>query len=361
MVRVKVYNFLFLAVLFSTFIVAQSDEVAGRRVVMIRGTLEGEATVGAGIIAGWGNERVYIFTANHVVRARKTGALAENLTVEFRDLPGELIHALPPLRDWDNERDLAMLAIESRLLPRDLLENLPPLNLGEVNALRRGDRVFAIGYKDGEPWNILSLSEFSELELDTIVFATASIDVGASGGGLYNENWELIGMVTDTQTSEARAVRIDRITELLQQWGYPINLSANTSPNQTSTCSLEDTIASQKALTLNLIEVGEVREPYTDSAKLDFEYYDSSGVFIAHLKTKGLPSGSNELRGETRESQLIASNQGCTLSLSAEANEATGLLTCTSLCKVNPTTGVCISQPGQPIELEVSAPLVCTQ
>jgi Trypsin-like peptidase domain len=204
-------------------VTAQSDrpeDTAKRRVVMIRGTLEGETSVGAGVITGWENGRVYIFTANHVIR-NHLGKLAETITVEFRDLKGETVTATP-LRDWDPDRDLAMLAVEATRLPEDLLNALPTLTLGDLTTLQFGEPVYAIGYKDSEPWSVVGLSEFSKLDLDNVNFQSSGIDVGASGGGLFDENWELIGMVSRTNGSEAKAVRIDRIIELLKQWRYPV-------------------------------------------------------------------------------------------------------------------------------------------
>jgi hypothetical protein len=229
----RLYTLLCILCTFLPLTLAQQETpevLAQKRVVMIRATLESQGQLnevfGAGVIAGWENGLVYIFTANHVVRERFE--IAENITAEFFDFPGRPVTALL-LRDFDSERDLAMVSVDTSLLPQNVIDALPPLVTGDVNTLRFGERVFAVGYKGSKTWATLGLSEFYDLELDMVVFGSSSIDKGASGGGLFNENWELIGMVVNTNGSEAKAVRIDRIVELLSQWRYPVGNPVATS------------------------------------------------------------------------------------------------------------------------------------
>jgi Trypsin-like peptidase domain len=199
---------------------ANPEEIAKGRVVMIRGTLNGEPNVGAGVIAGWETGRIYIFTANHVVRD-DFATPAETITVEFRAPKGEFIPALL-LNSADGTLDLAMLAVEIKNLPEGFVEGLPALSLGDVTTLQRGDSLYAVGYEGQQPWNILGSSSFAELGINDLNFESSKIDVGASGGGLFTQDWQLVGMVTRTEGTKARALRIDRILELLGQWGYPV-------------------------------------------------------------------------------------------------------------------------------------------
>jgi hypothetical protein len=46
----------------------QDDQSVARLVVMIQGKIGDAPSVGAGIVVGIGNDRLYIATANHVVR-----------------------------------------------------------------------------------------------------------------------------------------------------------------------------------------------------------------------------------------------------------------------------------------------------
>jgi Trypsin-like peptidase domain len=196
------------------------EEIAKGRVVMIRGKLNGEPNVGAGVIAGWETGRIYIFTANHVVRD-DFATPAESVTVEFRALPGEFIPALL-LNSAEGTLDLTMLAVELKNLPEGFVEGLPALSLGDVTTLQRGNSLYAVGYEGQQPWNILGSSSFAELGINDLNFESSTIDVGASGGGLFTQDWQLVGMVTRTEGTKARALRIDRIVELLGQWGYSV-------------------------------------------------------------------------------------------------------------------------------------------
>lgn len=206
------------------------EEIAKGRVVMIEGTINiggttnGESVNGTGIVAGWGNGRVYIFTANHVVRVEIDNKhfIAENLKVKFLGLPGESVDAFL-LNNKDASLDLAMLAVEETSLPPSVLNGLPKLSIGSTLGLRVGEDVFTIGYRGSEPWNIHTLSNFKRLEINTIVFETQTVGNGASGGGLFNENWELVGMFLSADGPIGNALRIDRIVELLTQWGYPLS------------------------------------------------------------------------------------------------------------------------------------------
>jgi hypothetical protein len=282
----RLYTLLCILCTFLPLTLAQQETpevLAQKRVVMIRATLESQGQLnevfGAGVIAGWENGLVYIFTANHVVRERFE--IAENITAEFFDFPGRPVTALL-LRDFDSERDLAMVSVDTSLLPQNVIDALPPLVTGDVNTLRFGERVFAVGYKGSKTWATLGLSEFYDLELDMVVFGSSSIDKGASGGGLFNENWELIGMVLSTNGSEAQALRIDRITEQLGQWRYPTFTSSptlstpdvvsSTPPNPTSTTIPPIASELTQSVTLGYPCVAEVIVSSSPAALLDQVY-----------------------------------------------------------------------------------------
>ena len=69
-------------------------EIAKNLVVMIQGTLQEEPTFGAGIVVGEQNNRLYIVTANHVVRRGEEEI--SDLKIEFYALPGESFGAENP-------------------------------------------------------------------------------------------------------------------------------------------------------------------------------------------------------------------------------------------------------------------------
>ena len=117
-------------------------------VVMLQGTLADQSFNGAGILIGHGADRLYIATANHVVR--QGAQQAERVQVQFKWLPGEpkeakvLDHVEPLL-------DLAVLMVsptQGLAIP-----DLPWSALSNPEALKSGQKLFPIGFAGGIPWD----------------------------------------------------------------------------------------------------------------------------------------------------------------------------------------------------------------
>jgi hypothetical protein len=47
---------------------------------------------------------------------------------------------------------------------------------------------------------------------------------GYSGGGLFDSNWLLVGMIRAVDPPFGYAISIDQIVAQLKDWGYPVNL-----------------------------------------------------------------------------------------------------------------------------------------
>jgi hypothetical protein len=185
-----------------------------RHVVMIDGD-----TQGAGIIVGLANERIYIATANHVVRDYKTDEVFESLFARFFDLKGELI-PLQVLIDFNQDRDLAVLSVNANLIPQSIVSSIMPLSVGDTDSLIFGDRVFNIGYQDATVWKMPGSGEYLNKDIDNLILSSGTIKPGSSGGGLFNQQGQLLGIVLDTKVN---VLRIDVVIEFLNQWGYPVN------------------------------------------------------------------------------------------------------------------------------------------
>lgn len=195
---------------------------ASKLVVMIKGQLDGAETIGAGIIIGVGNDRLYIVTANHVVR-RGTRE-AQDLKLNFRFLPGEQIEAIL-LEHQDIQFDIAVLCVVDLERNRIPVDALPFDRLGDSNVLEREDAVYHVGFPLGRPWKVNVKPDWvSEKGRGLIKFESNSIGAGNSGGGLFNARWELVGMIKADQPPDGVAVDIQNILEILRQWGYPVSL-----------------------------------------------------------------------------------------------------------------------------------------
>src|SRR5262249_2544012 len=132
-----------------TSLFAQKVDERGRQIVVqIAAKFGGATRVGAGIIFARANGRVYIATANHVIRDEQTAAT--DVVVSFGGLPGEQFSGsvLAPLA---STLDLAVLAVTDKDLPRDLF---PTKILGNVGKLQRRDPVYPVGHPNGKSWEI---------------------------------------------------------------------------------------------------------------------------------------------------------------------------------------------------------------
>jgi S1-C subfamily serine protease len=189
-------------------------------VVMIKGMLGEDETIGAGFIVGTANDRLYIATANHVVR--RGGAEIKPVRVLFDWLPGEWIDA-KLLDSADSGLDLAVLAVENlkRLsadrLIFDRLASAPPV-------VQQG--VFFIGYGGSNAWHTRRAPDaVSRVSGETIHFQSAFLQQGDSGGVLVSEDWRILGMLRSDASGEANALAVQRVLDKLREWNYPVALT----------------------------------------------------------------------------------------------------------------------------------------
>jgi hypothetical protein len=198
-------------------------EQARHLIVMLTARYGDDEVVGAGILVGTGPDRLYVATANHVVRSG--GRVPADIHVQFRSLPGERFPArLGEHRD--DALDLTVLVVPDVRRHNIPVEQIPFDRLGAPETLQKGAGVFPLGYARGRAW-------YSPVRPDTmtgppagdrLVFESSFIARGHSGGGLFTEGWELVGMIEADEPPEGRALSITRILARLQEWGYPVSL-----------------------------------------------------------------------------------------------------------------------------------------
>ncbi len=134
----------------------------------------------------------YIVTNNHVI----TGG--DTITVflhDGREYQAEIIGS-------DEKSDLAMLKIEA--------DNLTNAKIGISSTLRVGDYAIAVGNPLGELQGTVSMGIISALDRlvnvdgnDLVLLQTdAAVNPGNSGGGLFDSNGDLIGIVTAKEAAE---------------------------------------------------------------------------------------------------------------------------------------------------------------
>ena len=159
--------------------------------VMITAQWDDSAQNGAGIIVGHRQDRLYILTANHVVRSGPREA--KSVVARLYGLSGET-QAAKISEDFDPALDLAVLIVPGASALG--VATLPFGILGDSSKLERETgRVRAMGYPTGKPWFARPLLDVvSEATVESIRFDSPSMVKGYSGGGLFNDKWELVGI-----------------------------------------------------------------------------------------------------------------------------------------------------------------------
>lgn len=150
-------------------------------------------STGTGIIFSQSGQ---VFTAYHVVQG------AKNIKVKF--VNGETIQATLSYKDELN--DIAMLT-----LARQPAIQLKRIALGDVAVSRMGEKVFTVGYPVShilgkEPkYSEGVINSLTGMEDDARRFQiSVPIQAGNSGGPLFNEKGEVIGLIASTfSTNEA--------------------------------------------------------------------------------------------------------------------------------------------------------------
>lgn len=171
---------------------------------------------GSGVII---SEDGYIITNHHVIDG------ANNITVTLRD--GTTSYTAV-LIGSDPDNDIALLKVDAT--------GLHPATFGDSSKLAVGDYVVAIGNPLGELGGTVTDGIISALARDvtiegkdmTLLQTNAQISPGNSGGGLFNANGELVGIVNakDSATEVegiAFAIPINNVLDIfndLKTYGY---------------------------------------------------------------------------------------------------------------------------------------------
>ncbi len=168
--------------------------------------------------------RLLIATAYHVVHRGATQPT--RIRVTFRTMRDKPVDAMLLRHGTPGELDLAVLSVEAPASHGIDVCAVPFARLGSAAGVKRRDLVSPAGNPNGTPWGMpVRPDQVSGVEGNEIVFQSAVIASGHSGGGLLDANGNLIGMTIADQPPFGRALKIDVVIRLLKQWGYPVRIS----------------------------------------------------------------------------------------------------------------------------------------
>ncbi len=200
------------------------EAVAATRDLVV--TLRLKDTIGAGVVV---DESGLVLTNFHVIasdvrdRSRRVLLADEHLHAgeirarfaDGRELPAVVAAA-------DREQDIALL----RLRPADSAERFPATRIGRSSGLQVGETVFSVGTPLGLDHSVsqgiisaLGRTNILRNKQTPLIQLNASINIGNSGGPLFNMQGELVGITTATierAQGIAFAIPIDHIYTLLR-------------------------------------------------------------------------------------------------------------------------------------------------
>jgi formylglycine-generating enzyme required for sulfatase activity len=199
-----------------------------RRNVIAISTTWADGTVhdGFGLITGERDGDTYIATADHVVRGRNPGEVADRITLQLFERQGRPVEGTV-LGTRDADLDLAVVTAR---LPADVGWREDVL-VPDPGSLQRGTEVWFVG-RGGE-WYVPTrpgLVNTVRRRRHEIVVDDLPVAVGTSGAPLVSASG-IVGVVVSDEPGElAHATLIDVVASTFREWGHPWELTAVGSP-----------------------------------------------------------------------------------------------------------------------------------
>lgn len=181
-----------------------------------------EEEVGAGIVVAASN-RVVIATAAHVVRTAQQGG---TVRVVFQFARNDTVEA--KVEQLDRDLDLAVLSLARA--------GRAPIQFafdrgGDPGALEIGALVVPLGCPERRCWEPpVSGDRVISASARRVRFESFFVSPGSSGGALFNQQWEVVGLVTEKNTQDGIAVGMREVTDRLRKWGYTVQLGPTRIP-----------------------------------------------------------------------------------------------------------------------------------
>lgn len=180
-------------------------------------------TEGAGILFHVDAKYAYGITARHVLF--RQGKMVEGLQAHIRPWP----HQQFPVEGHrlHHEEDLAVFRADLSALGLSVgeIQRLIPFDqLGSSTGLDPGDLLHSMGHSTVGGW----VSPKDDIKLgqsdgNSFLFELACPQ-GHSGGGVFDKDWRLVGMMIEEERPYCRALRIEPILKIVQGWKLDVSL-----------------------------------------------------------------------------------------------------------------------------------------
>jgi hypothetical protein len=172
--------------------------------------------LGAAIILGADNNLVYLATAKHVVFWHE---LAKKVTARSYEDSTKRI----PVTIADTVRDMDLAVVT---IPRNALPRMPAMDRrGSSRDLRYNDLVTPMGCPRGTCWGVPAPPDrVVGVDPQGVIFQSIFVNPGSSGGALFNEYWEVAGLITNDNPPRANAVAIEDVVKQFHALSRPVSL-----------------------------------------------------------------------------------------------------------------------------------------
>ena len=188
--------------------------------------LQETTSCGSGVIIHSDDSYLYMVTNYHVVEGATT------LSVTFVD--DQTYEA--QLCGYDESMDIALLKVPVGSLSSDTLSQISVVTIGDSEELVVGEQVVAIGNALGYGQSVttgivsaLNRTISTDTGASAYIQTDAAINLGNSGGALFNMNGELVGINTAKVSSTdvegmGYAIPISQVLELIESMmnGYQV-------------------------------------------------------------------------------------------------------------------------------------------
>ena len=160
---------------------------------------------GSCFILKLGNKK-YIITNHHVIEN------SNNYTTFNIFFHEDLKRYKAKIVGSDEVSDIAVLEMSNRE-GRKKLKQIAPLEIGNSDALKKGNEVFAIGHPIGQTWTVTqgivsATKKRSSNTWQEVVQTDVSINQGNSGGPLFNQMGEVVGINSFIMSPEGGSIGI---------------------------------------------------------------------------------------------------------------------------------------------------------
>ncbi|HSG39217.1 MAG TPA: trypsin-like peptidase domain-containing protein [Thermoanaerobaculia bacterium] len=180
-------------------------------------------TEGAGIVFHIDGHFAYGFTAKHVLYQQ--GRVVRDLKAQFQAWPNQKFE----VKHLNLHPDLDLAVFQADLRPlglslAELQRGIPLDQLGKSKDLNPGNPLFFVGHSTAHAWiTPKSAVKFAVGHEDSFLFEE-DCPRGHSGGGVFDREWRLVGMMIEEERPYCRALRIEPILRTVQGWKLDISL-----------------------------------------------------------------------------------------------------------------------------------------